>query len=135
MNMQIALRHRSHASWSFGHPGLWWTGIAVLMLLLLGLWLSPTVEEHRGAAQIQPLVHFQDASHDWLMVVDPASDELVVYDAKSGRPLHRLGAADGLSGVRSISSQGSWLFVTSDQWPAMRVLKLPEFRPAAVNAR
>ncbi|MEP7184946.1 MAG: hypothetical protein ABI767_03835 [Rhodanobacter sp.] len=135
MNMQIALRHRSHASWSLGHPGLWWSGIAVLTLLMLGLWLSPAVEEQRSAAQIQPLVHFQDASHDWLLVVDPTTAELVVYDANDGRPLHRLGAAEGLSGVRSISSQGSLLFVTSDQQPAMRVLKLPEFQPVAVAAR
>ncbi|MDQ6648097.1 MAG: hypothetical protein M3Y93_12875 [Pseudomonadota bacterium] len=133
MNMQIALRHRSRASWSFDHPGLWWTGIAVLMLLVLGLWLSPT-EERGSAARIQPLVHFQDASHDWLLVVDPATAELVVYDANDGRPLHRLGAAEGLSGVKSISSQGSWLFVTSDQHPALRVLKLPQFQPVAVAA-
>ncbi len=107
----------------------------MLTLLMLGLWLSPAVEEQRSAAQIQPLVHFQDASHDWLLVVDPTTAELVVYDANDGRPLHRLGAAEGLSGVRSISSQGSLLFVTSDQQPAMRVLKLPEFQPVAVAAR
>jgi hypothetical protein len=133
MNLQIAVRHRSHASWSFGHPGLWWVGIGVLALLILSLWQSPTAGTHSADARVQPLVHFQDASHDWLMVVDPATHELVVYDAKDGRPLQRLGADDGLSDVTSISRKGSMLFVTDSRQDTVRVLKLPQFQAVAVN--
>ncbi len=135
MNMQIALRHRSHASWSLGHRGLWWAGIVVLMLLVLGLWLSPPAETHPADAQVQPLVHFQDAGHDWLMVVDPATHELVVYDARDGRPLQRLGADDGLSGVTSVSRKGSLLFVTGNRQDNVRVLTLPQFQSVALYAR
>lgn len=136
MNMQIALRHRSHApSWSFGHPGWWCAGIVVLTLLLLGLWPSPPAESDSTEARVQPLVHFQDARHDWLMVVDPATHELVVYDAKNGRPLQRLGAGDGWFGVTSISRKGSLLFVTGDRQHSVRVLTLPQLQTVALDAR
>lgn len=135
MNMPIAVRHRSHASWSFGHPVLWWAGIVVLCVLGLSLWFSPTASPSAASVEIQPLVHFRDANHDWLMVVDQATHELVVYDANDGRPLHRLGADEGLSGVTSIARQGAWLFVNSNRHPSVRVLKLPEFQPVALNSR
>lgn len=86
-------------------------------------------------ADIQPLVHFRDASHDWLLVVDPATREVVVYDASSGRPVQRLGADSGLAGVNSIARQGSHLRVTSDQRPAIHVLSLPDLQPVALNER
>ena len=135
MNMQIALRHRSHASWSLGQPGLWWIGLAVLMLLLLGIWMAPVQDTRPGDAQMQPLVRFQDASHDWLMVVDPATHELVVYDADNGRPLRRLGADDGLADVSAISGKGSLLFVKSSRKDPIRVLKLPQLQTVALNTR
>ena len=135
MNTHIAVRHRSHASWSFGHPGLWWAGIVVLALLGSSLRFSPATDHSDAIAEVQPLVHFQDASHDWLIVVDQATHELVVYDANDGRPLHRLGVDNGLSTVRSISRQGSSLFVTSDRHAPVLVLKLPESRPIALSAQ
>lgn len=135
MNMPIAIRRRSRASWSFGHPGLWWLGMIVLLLLSLSLVFSPAPERSASASAIQPLIHFRDASHDWLMVVDAATREVVVYDASSGRPVHRLGAGEGLSGVTSIAREGSRLLVTSDQHSAVHVLQLPEFRPVALETR
>jgi hypothetical protein len=135
MNMPIAVRLRSRSSWSFGHPGLWWLGLLVLLLLALSVVFAPSAVRPASAAEIQPLVHFRDASHDWLLVVDAATGEVVVYDAASGRPLQRLGANHGLSGVTSITQEGSRLLVTSDRQPAVHVLKLPEFQPVALIER
>ncbi|WP_426700334.1 hypothetical protein ACPPVV_13120 [Rhodanobacter sp. Col0626] len=139
MNTQIALRHRPHVAWSSSHffRILRWPGIALLGLLSLGLlwsW-SPAPDGTTEAAPTSQLVHWQDASHDWLLVVDPATRELVVYDANDGRPLERLGTDDGLPAVQSIAQQGSWVFVTGGQHAKMRVLKLPVLQAVAVNSR
>ncbi|MHB1058901.1 MAG: hypothetical protein ACYC0F_13570 [Rhodanobacter sp.] len=137
MNTQIALRHRSHAPWPLDHPlrSLRWPGIVLLAglsLVLLWPWLSApgAATEESPTGQ---LVHWQDAGHDWLLVVDPATRELVVYDASDGRPLERLGADDGLPDVRSIVQQGPWLFVMGGQHPKVRLLKLPQLQAVAVN--
>lgn len=132
MNLQMALPHRSGAWWSAGHPGLW---LMVMLLLALGLSLAPTPGSRPAHAQVQPLVRFQDASHNWLMVVDPATHELVVYDANNGRPLHRLGADDGLAEVTAISRKDSLLYVTGNPDEAMQVLKLPQLQAVALNQR
>ncbi len=135
MNMPIAVLRRSRSRWLFGHPGLRWLGLLVLLLLASSVVFESAPDRSASSVEIQPLVHFRDASHDWLLVVDPATDELVVYDAVSGRPLQRLGADEGLAGVKSIARKGSQLLVTTDQQPAVRVLKLPDFRPVALNER
>jgi hypothetical protein len=131
MNLPIALPHPSEASWSVGQPGLWLMGV----LLALGLSQAPLPENKPANAQVQPLVRFQDASHNWLMVVDPATHELVVYDANNGRPLHRLGADDGLAEVTAISRKDSLLYVTGNPDEAMQVLRLPQLQTVALNER
>lgn len=132
MNRRSATREASRATRSFGHPDLRWLGMAVLLLLASSLMFSPRSDRSAGAVEIQPLVHFHDANHDWLLVVDPATGDVVVYDASSGRPVHRLGADEGLTGVMSIARDGSRLRVTSND-SAMRVLSLPDFQPVALN--
>lgn len=139
MNTQIALQYRSHAAWSRRHipRNLRWFGVALLGALSLGLlwsWLSVPAAT-TAAASPGKLVHWQDASHDWLLVVDPATHELVVYDANDGRPLDRLGTDDGLPAVQSIAQQGSWLFVTGRQHSHTRLLKLPGLQAVAANNR
>lgn len=112
--------------------------VIVLLALLsacLLWWCWPAADRAAEAPSIQQLVHWQDANHDWLLVVDPVTRELVVYDAADGRPLKRLGADDGLPDVQSIAQQGSWLFVTGRQSPKVRLLKLPELRAVAVGDR
>ena len=51
---------------------------------------------------VNALVHWQDDSHDWLLVADRTAHELVVYDAATGEPLQRLGRDDGLGGVSAV---------------------------------
>lgn len=136
MNAQIARRERRHATGLSGR-GLSLSGIALLAVsasCLLWSW-RPVARSEAGGASANQLVHWQDAGHDWLLVVDPATRELVVYDAGDGRPLDRLGADDGLPDVQSIAQQGHWLLVTGEQPRAVRRLELPELRAVAVDGR
>jgi hypothetical protein len=137
MNMQIALRHRPSVAWSPGRFSRGMAFAALLLALSAGLlrWCWPVAGVTTQQSSIRQLVHWQDASHDWLLVVDPATRELVVYDANDGRPLERLGADDGLPEVQSIAQQGSWLFVTGRQHSKVRLLKLPELRAVAASGR
>jgi hypothetical protein len=137
MNTQIALRHRSLAAWS---PGRIPRSLPVIVLLALFSacllwWCWAAADRAAEQPSVQQLVHWQDADHDWLLVVDPATRELVVYDATDGRPLERLGADDGLPDVQSIAQQGPWLFVTGRQHPKLRLLKLPELQAVAASDR
>jgi hypothetical protein len=138
MNPQIAVRHRSRAAWSPGRfcRDLRAPGIVLFAALSLGLWWSwpPPTDGAPGAASANQLVHWQDAGHDWLLVVDPSTRELVVYDASDGRPLDRFGADDGLPQVRSIALRGPWLYVTGQAHAKTRLLRLPELQAIAANA-
>ncbi|HZX71117.1 MAG TPA: hypothetical protein VFE77_09890 [Rhodanobacter sp.] len=114
-----------------------WPGITLLIVLssiLLWSWL-PTPDETAELPAANQLVHWQDAGHDWLLVVDPLTRELVVYDAHDGRPLRRLGADEGLPPLRAIVQRGSWLFVMGMQQPRVRRLKLPELQAVALRER
>lgn len=138
MSIQIALpRHARTVGSTDGFlQRLRGPGLALLMVLSLGLawsWLSSS-DNLAAVDPVNPLVHWQDAAHDWLLVVDPATRELVVYDANDGRPLKRLGAADGLPEIESIVQQGSWLFVMGARHPKVRLLKLPELKALALDA-
>ena len=135
MNMPIAVRYRFRSSWLFGYPGLRWLGLLALLLLASSVVFAPAADCSANVVEIQPLVHFRDASHDWLLVVDSVTDEVVVYDADNGRPLQRLGADEGLVGVMSIAREGSRLLVTSDRQAAVHVFNLPEFQPVVLNDR
>lgn len=108
-----------------------WLALAVLAAWTLHLcWPSTATGDAASITASRPsLVHWKDASHDWLLVVDQATHELVVYDANDGRPLRRMGAID------SIVGEGDWLIATSPQHPRVRVLSLPDLQPAAVAAR
>ena len=132
MDKSIALRHPFRSAWSSGR-GLYLSGFAWLALLSLYLpWSLPTDKAAESPA-INQFVHWQDADHDWLLVVDPETRELVVYDAVDGRPLDRLGADDGLPQVQSIALHGPRLTVTGPRPAAARLLRLPTLQAVAVN--
>jgi len=139
MDMRLALRHSSGAA---AWPGrllqrLRRPGIVLLVVLsacLAWSWL-PASDDTADLPAANQLVHWRDAGHDWLLVVDPQTRELVVYDANDGRPLQRLGADDGLPPARSIMLQGSSLFVTGGQPSKVRRLKLPQLQAVAAGTR
>ena len=139
MDMRIALWHRPDAAaWPGRFLGrLRWPGIVLLVVLSASLvrsWL-PASDDTTELPAANQLVHWHDAGHDWLLVVDPQTRELVVYDAKDGRPLQRLGAGDDLPPVRSIVLQGSWLFVMGAQHAGVRQLNLPQLQAVTANTR
>ncbi|CAM5536843.1 putative protein OS=Rhodanobacter lindaniclasticus OX=75310 GN=B1991_06805 PE=4 SV=1 [Rhodanobacter lindaniclasticus] len=110
-------------------------GIALLVVLaaLLAWSCLGASGETTELPAANQLAHWRDAGHDWLLVVDPQTRELVVYDASDGRPLRRLGAGDGVPPVQSVVLQGSWLFVMGVRHPRVRLLKLPRLQPVAVD--
>lgn len=108
-----------------------------VLAVLAGLWLvsaGPSDAPSRGDAQVNRLVRWQDAQRDWLLVADRSSHELVVYDARTGAPLQRLGADDGLGEVDSIARAGDRLLVQGGEGPA-KVLTLPDLHAAGLASR
>lgn len=135
MDKPLALRLSPRAATWPGrlHHGLLMTAFAGIAVV--SLWRDgPARDQPVQSVSINQLVHWQDAEHDWLLVVDPETRELVVYDAANGRPLERLGADDGLPQVQSIALKGPRLFVTGSRPAAARQLSLPTLRTVAVNA-
>lgn len=108
-----------------------------VLAVLAGLWLaSPGQSEapFGGDLQVSRLVHWQDAQRDWLLVADRSSHELVVYDARTGAPLQRLGADDGIGEVDTIARAGDRLLVRGIEGPA-KVLTLPDLRATGLAGR
>ncbi len=137
MNTQIALRHRSRHSGLSGRL-VRQCGLVLLAVLLPGLLWTWKPAPEAGVIQggtTNQLVHWRDGGHDWLLVIDPSTRELVVYDARDGRPLERLGVDDGLPEVHAIAQQGSSLLVLDEARSKVRRLKLPELRTVAVSDR
>jgi hypothetical protein len=114
-----------------------WLALAVLAAWVMHLcWPSSADGDDVSTMASTPsLVHWKDAGHDWLLIVDQATHELVVYDANDGRPLHRVGAASGAGAIDSIVGEGNWLIAMSQQHPRLQVLSLPGLQPATLAAR
>ncbi|WP_431633879.1 hypothetical protein ACQVBX_09630 [Dyella sp. KULCS107] len=83
---------------------------------------------------VNALVHWQDDSHDWLLVADRTAHELVVYDAATGEPLQRLGHDDGLGSVDTIAALGDHLLVQNTKGRPT-LLSLPSLRAQALASR
>jgi len=114
-----------------------WLALAVLAAWMLHLcWPSTaTGDEASATASTASMTHWKDADHDWLLVVDQATHELVVYDANDGRPLRRLGAASGVEPIDAIVGVGNWVIVTSQQHSRPQVLILPGLQRATLATR
>jgi hypothetical protein len=114
-----------------------WLALAVLAAWILHLcWPSTAIGDNASTTVSAPsLVHWKDAEHDWLLVVDQGTHELVVYDANDGRPLRRVGIASGAGAIDSIIGEGNWLIAMSQQHPRVQVLSLPGLQPATLAAR
>ncbi len=140
MNTSLPLRRRAHpqthASWSWRF--LPWLAFAALAAWAMHLYWPYAVtgdDTADTAVTASPLVHWKDAEHDWLLVVDPATHELVVYDANDGRPLRRVGGASGARAMDSIVGEGNWLIATSQRDPRLQIFSLPDLRPTALATR
>jgi len=139
MNTPLTLRRSAH---SRIHARRAWRLLPWLAFAALVAWVAHLSWPYAAAGEgvdnaitASPLVRWQDAEHDWLLVVDRATRELVVYDARDGRPLRRLGAASGAGAIDSITGAGNSIIATNRHDHRMKILNLPDLRPASLATR
>ena len=111
--------------------------VAVLLLVSACVAMLTGVGRDRAASPrpiVNSLVHWQDGRHDWLLVADRGTHELVVYDATTGSPLQRLGSDDGVGRVDSIASFGDRLLL-QDAKGRPTLLSLPDLRAGTLASR
>jgi hypothetical protein len=106
----------------------------VAVLLLAGACLAMLAGGGSPRPIVSPLVHWQDGRHDWLLVADRGTHELVVYDATTGEPLRQLGHDDGLGSVDTIAALGDRLLV-QDATGQPTLLRLPSLRADTLASR
>jgi hypothetical protein len=78
------------------------------------------------------LVHWHDASHDWLLVGDGASDQLSIYNAADGSLVRRVAVRHGLNDANALAQRDGRLFVVGDDGQ-LGELQLPQLQMVAVN--
>ena len=111
------------------HPWLPAAGMlaALLLIVLNGF----------GLARPQPgsgsLMHWHDASHDWLLVADDAANRLTIYDATDGRRVQQLDATS-VGDVAVLTQRDGHMFVVEDDG-TQNELKLPQLQMVASSLR
>ena len=80
------------------------------------------------------LAHWREDGRDWLVVADGKADEVVVYDAADGRPLHRLRVKGGLQDRDALVQRDGHVFVVR-QNGMLEELSLPQREIAAADSR
>ena len=107
------------------HPWLAAAGmLAVLFVIVLN-----------GFGLVRPppgsgsLMHWHDASHDWLLVADDQANQLAVYDAIDGRPVRRLDAGS-VGDVAMLAQRDGRLYVIDDDG-TRKELELPQLQRVA----
>ena len=110
------------------HPWLFAVGMlaALLAIVLNGFGL---VRPRPGSGA---LMHWHDASRDWLLVADDEANQLTVYDAADGRLLQRLGPGT-VGNVAVLAQRDGRLFVVDDDG-TRNELKLPQLKTVASSA-
>lgn len=78
-------------------------------------------------------MRWQDAGHDWLLVAEAESGQLVVYDAVDGRPLRRLGPG-AVGDIAALARHDGRLYVVADDG-ARSELRLPQLTVAVSGTR
>ena len=117
------------------------TVLLVTAALVATWWLLPSSPEPSATAAmptpsaVSPVLHWRGNGQHWLLVTDRTRHELVIYDANDGRPLRRLGQAQGLGQVMSVRTRGNRLVVDTGSPTATRVLSLPGLQPSVLAAR
>lgn len=88
-----------------------------------------------SARSFSSMVHWSNARHDWLVVYDAEAGELVVYDARDGRPLRRVTAERGGTTIEGIVASGNLLIATGRERPSGKVWRLPDLEPVNLAGR
>ena len=106
---------------------------ALVVLVMSGFGLNHAAPR-AGATSATPtsLVHWHDASHDWLLVGDGASDQLSIYNAIDGSLVRRVAVRHGLNDANALAQRDGRLFVVGDDGK-LGELTLPQLQMAAVN--
>jgi hypothetical protein len=78
------------------------------------------------------LVHWHDASRDWLLVGDGASDRLSIYNAIDGSLVWRVAVRHGLNDANALAQRDGRLFVVGDDGK-LGELSLPQLQMVAAN--
>ena len=113
----------------------WLPAVALVALVLGGFGLQRSPRISTGARPVfNSLAHWRGAGHDWLLVVDGKADEVVVYNAADGRPLHRMRISKGLPEAGGLVQRDGDLFVVGDDG-SLDKLKLSPQWVASVEAR
>ena len=113
-----------------------WLPLLALIVIAwcrFGLESSPRVG-NAPEAGFNALVHWREDGRDWLVVADGAADEVVVYAATDGRPLHRLSVPGGLQDRAPLVQRDGHLFVVRRNG-ALAELGLPPLEIAAAGRR
>jgi len=106
-------------------------GLLVLVLGSIALTRSQQLSSN-GQSAFNTVVHWHDASHDWLLVADGHADQLSVYSAVDGRPLGQLHVQRGLRDIDAVAQRDGRLFVIGDDG-RLSELKLPQLQLAAAS--
>jgi len=106
---------------------------ALVVVVMSGFGLSHAA---RLAGPASPtsnmLVHWHDASHDWLLVGDGQSDQLSIYNAVDGSLVRRVAVRHGLNDANALAQRDGRLFVVGDDG-TLGELKLPQLQMVAAN--
>lgn len=107
--------------------------LIVLVMGGVGLLRSPRLASMPSPGSSM-LVHWQDASHDWLLVGDGEGDQLSVYSAIDGRLLKRVTVRHGLNNANALAQRDGRLFVVGDDGQ-LGELSLPQLSLLASSGR
>jgi hypothetical protein len=78
------------------------------------------------------LVHWHDASHDWLLVGDGQSNQLSIYNAADGSLVKRVAVRHGLNDTNALAQRDGRLFVVGDDG-TLGELTLPQLQMVAAT--
>ncbi|TAL83462.1 MAG: hypothetical protein EPN74_13960 [Rhodanobacter sp.] len=111
----------------------WLSALALAAIVLGGFGLNDYPRVRSGATPaLDAMAQWRDQGHNWLLVADGKADELVVYNATNGRPLHRIKIEHGLQNVDALVQRDGHLFLI-DAAGKREEISLPQLRVASVD--